>query len=53
MAVLIACSMLKQEIESLIKRLDIDIPTVWMEKGLHSFVDQCRESLQNEIDGCG
>jgi hypothetical protein len=45
--------MLKQEIESLIKRLDIDIPTVWMEKGLHSFPDQCRESLQKEIDRCG
>jgi hypothetical protein len=52
MAVLIACSMLKLETESLFERYHIDIETVWMDKGLHTFPEKCRESLQMEIDRC-
>jgi hypothetical protein len=45
--------MLKKELESLIRRHDIHIPTVWMDKGLHTFPEKCRKSLQSEIDRCG
>ena len=53
MPVLIACSMLKKEIECLISQHRLQIQTVWMEKGLHEYPEKCRESLQKEIDLCG
>ncbi len=53
MPVLIACSMLRRELEFLIRKHDLSLRTVWMEKGLHEYPQKCRESLQREIDACG
>jgi hypothetical protein len=50
MPVLIACSMLEKEIKSLMERHKLNIPTVWMEKGLHEYPEKLRKSLQTEID---
>jgi hypothetical protein len=49
-SVMIACSMIRMEIEKSMKESGIDIPVVWMEKGLHEKPEKLREALQEKIN---
>ncbi|MDO4478040.1 MAG: DUF1638 domain-containing protein [Lachnospiraceae bacterium] len=48
--VLLACDMLKNELQSLLEKGLFEGEVVWMEKGLHEYPDQLRTALQEEID---
>lgn len=49
--VLIACSMIEDEINEVIERLDLrDIAIRWQERGHHNDPDKLREVIQAEID---
>lgn len=49
-AVLIACSMLRNEIEKAMKECGVCMPVIWMEKGLHEKPAKLRQALQKQID---
>lgn len=49
-AVLIACSMLRPEIEKAMRESGVQFPTIWMEKGLHERPENLRRALQEQID---
>lgn len=49
-AVLVACSMMEDEIGDVLERLDSRLTVVWMERGYHSKPDRLREVLQEQID---
>ena len=48
--VLLACEMLRKELNYLMDRDPFPGEIVWMEKGLHEYPDQLKEALQREID---
>lgn len=47
---LIACSMMEDEINSILKQLDISIPTVWMDRGFHNTPEKLNNELQLQIN---
>ncbi len=48
--VIIACSMLRDELEKSLAEMHSDIPVVWMEKGLHDKPEHLHRVLQETID---
>lgn len=48
--VMLACTMIRKEIEVSLEATDYPWPIVWMEKGLHEFPDKLRGALQEEIN---
>ena len=50
---LIACEMLRDEVELVLSRTGIALPVTWMEKGLHNSPDRLRAALQAEVDKTG
>lgn len=52
--ILIACSMIEDEINAVFERFDIhDIGIWWQERGYHNDPDELREVIQKEIDRAG
>ncbi|NTV90100.1 MAG: DUF1638 domain-containing protein, partial [Clostridiales bacterium] len=49
--VLIACSMLRSEIEKAMADSGLDVSVIWLEKGLHDKPEKLRAALQEQIDG--
>jgi len=47
--VLLACEMLRKELNYLIDQEPFDGTVVWMEKGLHEYPDRLKEALRREI----
>lgn len=47
---LIACEMLRDEMELAMERTGIEYPTIWLDKGLHDTPDKLRASLQDKIN---
>ncbi len=47
---LIACSMMEDEINSVLKQSNITIPIVWMDRGFHNTPEKLNLKLQNQID---
>ena len=47
---LIACEMLRDELELAMARTGIEYPTIWLDKGLHDTPEKLRASLQDKID---
>lgn len=47
---LIACSMMEDEINSVLKQSDITIPIVWMDRGFHNTPEKLNMKLQDQID---
>ncbi len=47
---LIACSMLENEIKTVMDQFQSSTPVVWMEKSLHEYPDKLRSQLQAVID---
>lgn len=48
--ILVACSMLEDEINMILRREGCSYPVHWMERGLHSLPDRLRAELQTVID---
>lgn len=48
--VLLACEMIRKEINALLEKNPFPGEVVWMEKGLHEYPDDLRGALQREID---
>jgi len=48
--VLIACSMMEDEIQKVIDQEKIHYPVIWMERGYHEKPDRLRAILQEQID---
>lgn len=47
---LIACSMMEDEINNILKQLNIPIPIVWIDRGFHNTPEKLKNELQNQID---
>ena len=47
--ILIACSMLEDEIQHIMGEEHLTYPVVWMERGLHEFPEKLHTQLQEEI----
>ena len=50
MTYLIACEMLRDELELAMETTGISYPTIWMEKGLHDTPQKLRDALQAQLD---
>ena len=50
MVQLIACEMLRDELELAMERTGIHPGTIWLDKGLHDTPDKLRSALQEQID---
>lgn len=50
---LIACEMLRDELEQAMERTGREYPTIWLDKGLHDTPEKLRASLQEKIDQLG
>lgn len=50
---LIACEMLRDEVELVLRQTSTTLPITWMEKGLHNSPDRLRAALQAEVDKTG
>lgn len=50
--ILIACSMLEDEINLILQQEDLRYPVLWMERGLHAIPVQLRSRLQEAIHEC-
>lgn len=48
--ILIACSMLEDEINKVCKEIECDIPIIWMERGFHNTPEKLKQELQRIID---
>ena len=48
--VLLACEMVRKELNALMEKQPFPGEVVWMEKGLHEYPDDLRRALQREID---
>ncbi len=48
--ILIACSMMEDEIGRVLQEKNLQYPVVWMERGYHSYPDKLRAVLQEQID---
>ena len=49
-AIIIACSMLKDELLYIIKKIQLDLEIDWIEKGLHEFPEKLNQELKSHID---
>ena len=49
--ILIACSMMENEIEKVYKETGCTIPIIWVERGYHNTPAKLKEKLQTMIDG--
>ena len=47
---LIACSMLEDEITHILKKHKIQLPVIWLERGLHNSPQNLKQILQKHID---
>jgi len=47
---IIACEMLRDELELAMETTGVSFPVIWMEKGLHEFPQKLRGALQQTID---
>jgi len=47
--VVIACSMIKNEINKVMAENHLDYPVIWMEKGLHEFPEKLKKELAGRI----
>ncbi len=47
---MIACEMLRDELELAMAQTGIQYPTIWLDKGLHDTPEKLRASLQEKID---
>lgn len=47
---LIACSMLEDEVTHILKIYNINLPVIWMERGLHNTPQKLNQTLQEQID---
>lgn len=47
--IIIACSMLDNEIRMAMEQEKCDIPVLWMDKGLHEYPDKLRSALREEV----
>jgi len=47
---LLACEMIRKELNALMEKQPFPGEVVWMEKGLHEYPDRLRTALQREID---
>ena len=48
--ILIACSMMEDEIQKVCQELNCQIPIIWVERGFHNTPQKLREELQKIID---
>ncbi len=48
--ILIACSMMEDEVGRVLEEQNLQYPVVWMERGYHSYPDKLRAVLQEQID---
>ncbi len=48
--ILIACSMLEDEIHQVYREIDCQIPVVWVERGFHNTPERLKEELQKLIE---
>lgn len=48
--VLIACSMMENEIKKIYEEYSLNIPVVWMDRGYHNTPEKLRKKLQSLID---
>ena len=51
-AVLIACSMVRREVECAMEETEIRLPVIWLERGLHNDPKHLKQVLQEEITRC-
>ena len=51
MKLLVACEMLRDELELAMERTGIHPETLWLEKGLHEFPQNLNQKLQELLDG--
>ncbi len=47
---LISCAMLADEVNHILKQTNIDLPVIWVERGLHSTPEKLNRILQHYID---
>ena len=47
---LISCAMLADEVNHILKQTNIDLPVIWMERGLHSTPEKLNQILQHYIN---
>ena len=47
---LISCAMLADEVNHILQQTDIDLPVIWVERGLHSTPEKLNRILQHYID---
>lgn len=48
--ILISCAMLADEVNHILQQTDIDLPVIWVERGLHSTPEKLNRILQHYID---
>lgn len=48
--VVIACSMMEDELKKVFERTGCDLPVRWLKRGYHNTPERLREALQEEID---
>ena len=48
--ILVACSMMEDEINAILEQQTTSIPVIWMDRGFHNSPDKLREELQKQID---
>lgn len=50
--VLIACSMVEDELNRILQQSPFDGTIIWMDRGLHNTPEQLKKALQEQIDQC-
>lgn len=51
--VLVACSMMEDELRSVYEKIGCEVPIRWLERGYHNTPEKLRQVLQREIDELG
>lgn len=49
--VVVACSMMEDELHNVYDRIGCELPVRWLERGYHNTPERLREVLQKEVDG--
>ena len=47
---LISCSMLADEVNHILEQTNVELPVIWVERGLHSTPEKLTRILQHYID---
>ena len=50
--IVIACAMMEDEVNASLGRLRMDLPVLWLERGLHEWPARLHQVLQETIDRC-